>query len=483
LKQISEEPFLKLGSLRLLLALDALLMEGSVSRAAERRGMSTPAMSRLLGQIRDVYGDPIFVRSSRRLIPTPFAEALRQRLRGLAAEAEALLQPEELVSNRPHGNLASWSGTPVVKAAPLATRPSVLLEGEPLPDAFARKLESLGTADDVRKRLAKHIATAGAGIGNSRPLTIGEAEEAFSIILDGKADPVQVGALLSVMNFRGETAAELAGLVRAGQEHIRGNHAPASVVDLDWPAYISPKSRRMPWFLQAALLVAQAGYKVLLHGMDGGGETRGMLVSAAQAIGIPVCTSLAGAVDAISESGIAYLPTAAMSSQLHRLVMLYGLLETRSSVNSLMPLLNPFNASSSLLGVVRPAYRDLHRDAGSLLGCRNLTILGTSRDAPEATPFRSSTLLRLVDGKMEDLFLSAKNEPKAYPLAGMTGLEYWCAVWSGTVRDERAADIIQATASIALLTLTGGDASCYGGCQTKASELWDARRMGIGSRI
>src|SRR3712207_901789 len=86
LKQISEEPFLKLGSLRLLLALDALLMEGSVSRAAERMGMSTPAMSRLLGQIRDVYGDPIFVRSSRRLIPTPFAENLRQRLRALAAE-------------------------------------------------------------------------------------------------------------------------------------------------------------------------------------------------------------------------------------------------------------------------------------------------------------------------------------------------------------------------------------------------------------
>jgi DNA-binding transcriptional LysR family regulator len=68
-----EEPFLKLGRLRLLLALDALLIEGSVSRAAERMGMGTPAMSRLLGQIREVYDDPIFIRSSRRLIPTPFA--------------------------------------------------------------------------------------------------------------------------------------------------------------------------------------------------------------------------------------------------------------------------------------------------------------------------------------------------------------------------------------------------------------------------
>ena len=474
-----EEPSLKLGQLRLLLALDALLMEGSVSRAAERMGMGTPAMSRLLGQIREVYGDPIFVRSSRRLIPTPFAESMRQRIRALAAEAEALLRRQARANDPVTMDPGTWASAPVIEAAPLTTRPSVLLEGEPLPEAFARKLAIIGKADDARKRLAKHIATIGAGIGQSRPLTTSEAEDALAIILDGKADPVQVGALLSVMHFRGETAAELAGFVQAARAHIGSADPGSSPVDLDWPAYISPKSRRMPWFLQAALLLARSGHRILLHGNDGGGNIRGTLVSAARAIGIPICASRAAAVDAIDAHGIAYVPVAALSSQIHCLLSLYSVLETRSSINSLLPLLNPLGAPASMMGVVRPAYRELHRDAGALLACRNMTILGASRDAAEATPFRSSTLLRLIDGKAEDLFVPARSEPKAYPLTGLTSLEYWRDVWTGQIRDERASEIIVSTAGTALLTLSGGSAVRYEVCREKARDLWESRRKHI----
>lgn len=454
-------------------------MEGSVSRAAERMGMGTPAMSRLLGQIREAYGDPIFIRSSRRLIPTPFAESLRQRIRALAAEAEALFQQQE----RPSGGVtidpATWSGPPVIEAVPLTARPSVLLEGEPLPEAFARKLAALGNANDTRKRLAKHIATIAVGMGHSRPLTMAEAKEAFSIILDGEADPVQVGALLSVMHFRGETAAELAGFVQAARNHIGVGDQGSSAVDLDWPAYVSPKSRRMPWFLQAALLLAQSGHRILLHGNDGGGDSKGTLVSAARAIGIPVCESPAAATAALAEQRIAYLPVAALSTQVNGLLSLYSLLETRSPINSLMPLLNPMNAPASMLGVVRPAYRELHRDAGALLGSRDLTILGMSRDAAEATPFRSSTLLRLVDGTAEELFLPALPEPKTYPLTGMTSLEYWRGVWTGAVRDERATTIITTTAAIALLTMQQGDHESLEECQAKARELWEGRKKDL----
>jgi anthranilate phosphoribosyltransferase len=435
-------------------------------------------MSRLLGQIREIYNDPIFVRSSRRSIPTPFAESLRQRVRALAAEAEALLRVPQAESDNAHIDLAIWSGPPVIEAAPLAARRSVLLEGEPAPEDFARKLADIGKAGDGRKRLAKHIATAGAGIGHSRPLTESEAEDAFSIVLQGGADPVQVGALLGIIHFRGETAAELAGFVRASRNHVRASNPALKVVDLDWPSYISPKSRRMPWFLQAAMLVAQAGYGVLLHGLDGGDTARGMLVATAQALGIPVCKSAAEAGAAVAEQRIAYLPVAAVSSQIHRLLSLYGLFETRSPVNSVMPLLNPLDAPAIIMGVVRPAYRELHRDAGTILGCRNLTITGMSRDAAEATPFRSSTLFRTVEGRREELFLSGAVEPKAFPLAGMTSLEYWHAVWTGTVRDERATEIVITTASAALLTVMGAGADQYDHCRTRARELWLARHAG-----
>lgn len=81
--------------MNLLVTLDALLSEGSVVGAAQRLNLSAPAMSRQLARIRHLLGDPVLVRAGRGLVPTPRAEALRERLRGLVTEAEALVRGEE----------------------------------------------------------------------------------------------------------------------------------------------------------------------------------------------------------------------------------------------------------------------------------------------------------------------------------------------------------------------------------------------------
>jgi DNA-binding transcriptional LysR family regulator len=62
--------------LNLLVVFQALVQEQNVTRAAERVGLSQPAMSSALGRLRDALGDPLFVRTSRGMLPTPRAEAL-----------------------------------------------------------------------------------------------------------------------------------------------------------------------------------------------------------------------------------------------------------------------------------------------------------------------------------------------------------------------------------------------------------------------
>ncbi|WP_018683762.1 LysR family transcriptional regulator [Actinokineospora enzanensis] len=79
--------------LNLLVALDALLAEESVSRAAARLGTSAPAMSRTLARIRRVCGDPILVRAGRTLVPTPRALELREEVSAIVARARGLLSP------------------------------------------------------------------------------------------------------------------------------------------------------------------------------------------------------------------------------------------------------------------------------------------------------------------------------------------------------------------------------------------------------
>ena len=74
--------------LNLLVALDALLAERSVTRAAERVGLSQPGMSNTLARLRKLFGDPLLVREGLTLVPTPRAESLRQPV----ADALSLIQ-------------------------------------------------------------------------------------------------------------------------------------------------------------------------------------------------------------------------------------------------------------------------------------------------------------------------------------------------------------------------------------------------------
>jgi len=81
--------------LNLLVALDVLLAEGSVARAAKRLQLSPSAMSRTLARLRETTGDQLLVRAGRSLAPTPRAEALRQSVGQLVDEAAAVLRPVE----------------------------------------------------------------------------------------------------------------------------------------------------------------------------------------------------------------------------------------------------------------------------------------------------------------------------------------------------------------------------------------------------
>jgi DNA-binding transcriptional LysR family regulator len=78
----------------LLLALDALLQTGSVTGAARRTNVSPPAMSHTLSRLRLLVGDPLFVRAGNRLVPTPRALAMSDRVSRAAAEIRALLRPD-----------------------------------------------------------------------------------------------------------------------------------------------------------------------------------------------------------------------------------------------------------------------------------------------------------------------------------------------------------------------------------------------------
>lgn len=79
--------------LNLLLLVDALLSEGSASRAARRLHLSQPAVSQGLKRARETFGDPLLVRHGNRLLPTSRAIALRPEIRAILQRIESVLTP------------------------------------------------------------------------------------------------------------------------------------------------------------------------------------------------------------------------------------------------------------------------------------------------------------------------------------------------------------------------------------------------------
>jgi DNA-binding transcriptional LysR family regulator len=70
----------------LLQLLLAVIEEGSITRAAQRLGVTQSAVSHLLDKLRAIVGDPLFVKSGRGIVPTAHAQALALRARVLLDE-------------------------------------------------------------------------------------------------------------------------------------------------------------------------------------------------------------------------------------------------------------------------------------------------------------------------------------------------------------------------------------------------------------
>ena len=106
--------------LNLLVALQVLMEERNVTRAAERLDVSQPALSKTLQKLRDYFDDELFTQTAHGLIPTPRAEQLGKGLPEAMKLLGDLLEPDEF-------DPATYQGTFRIAMPPLYAE--VLLPG------------------------------------------------------------------------------------------------------------------------------------------------------------------------------------------------------------------------------------------------------------------------------------------------------------------------------------------------------------------
>ena len=81
--------------LNLLITFGALYDVRNVTRAADRLALTQPTVSGMLARLRDLFDDPLFVRTQHGVIPTPRADALAKPIKTMLTDIEALVAPAQ----------------------------------------------------------------------------------------------------------------------------------------------------------------------------------------------------------------------------------------------------------------------------------------------------------------------------------------------------------------------------------------------------
>ena len=310
--------------------------------------------------------------------------------------------------------------------------------------------------------LAEHVRTLGRGPGRSRNLTRDEAADAMRMMLSGDAAPEAVGALLMLMRMKGETAAEIAGLADAAT----GATGALPHVDLDWPSYAAGRTRGQPWFLLSAKLVAQAGYRVLVHGWNG--HDLKVREGLAQ-VGIATAHDADDAARVLDCDGIVYMPLERLNPGLFRLLTLRDVLGLRSCINTVCRMLNPARATASVQGVFHPSYRLLQADAAALLGWQALSVIKGAGGEFECNPAKDVAVFGLrQDRHWEAVTPALRNDTLRLAEASRLRLP---ELWNGARDADFEATLVTNTAALALETLGVRNA------ETTAYTLWKGRHV------
>ena len=324
---------------------------------------------------------------------------------------------------------------------------------------------------------AVFLRTVGRGSNVGRPLDEAEAETAFTMILNDEVEPIQLGAFLLVLRYRTEAPSELAGFVRAARRSCSTD--TRLTVDLDWPSY-ADRHKQLPYFVIAAKLLADAGVRILMHGINGEGPATTR--AAIRILGLPMVSSFREAAQALDHENFAYLPLEAFHPKLASLFELRTTLGLRTPVNSLARELNPAEAPAQIQGVFHPTYLPLHAETALLLGQPSAAIFKGGGGEGQRNPDKPCRTVIINDGQQRELGWPALQDNDGYPWRGEPlDVARLAALWTGDWEDPAPVDAVIGTAAIALHILSL--ASCPDEAETAARSLWAKRdRLSAQSR-
>ena len=318
---------------------------------------------------------------------------------------------------------------------------------------------------------SKFIAILARGKTKQRHLTLEESQEAMEMLVRGQTEREQEGAFLMLMRLMEETPEEIAGFALGTRAAV---HVPTGLqkVDVDWSSYAG-KRRQLPWFVLSALLLAENGIRVFMHGTEGHTPGRIYTRQTLESLGVPISESYESANRQLARTGFAYMPLEVISERLYHMINLRPILGLRSPVHSFTRMLNPFDAPTMINGIFHRGFMDIHAGAAVLLNQPRMCVFRGDGGEAERRPGKTCEVWSVLDGKIsEQRWPAILDDPRQAPDEDMNIADLK-AVWSGELQHAYGEAAI--CGSLAIVLATMGRAKSIVEAEAMAKDFWQNR--------
>lgn len=245
-------------------------------------------------------------------------------------------------------------------------------------------------------RTALHAAIA--DLAHGRELTEARVTEAFDIVMRGDASPVQMSALLLGMRVRGETAAIVAGVVRAMRRAMVHLDVPGADDLVDTCGTGGGTVTTFNISTAAAIVAAGAGARIAKHGNRSFTSKSGS-ADVLEALGVNIDVTPEVMQRALADAGIVFMFAPRMHPAMRHVGPIRSELAVPTVMNVVGPLANPASAGRQVMGVADRARLPVIADALGMLGTVHSLVVHGEPGMDEISPLGATTVIELRDGR------------------------------------------------------------------------------------
>jgi anthranilate phosphoribosyltransferase len=239
-------------------------------------------------------------------------------------------------------------------------------------------------------------------------LTEQEARAAMEEIMTGQSTDAQIGAFLTALRMKGETAQELIGFARVMRERAEPLWTGEAMPVLDTSGTGGDRSGTFNISTAAAFVAAGAGVHVAKHGNRSASSLCGS-ADVMEALGVDIQMPIDRLRRAINEVGIGFLFAQRFHTSMKHVMPARAQLKLRTVFNILGPLANPAAACFHVVGVSSLEIIELMANALQGLGLKHAFVVHGANGLDEVSISSRTYVVEILSDEIRQFMMTAED--------------------------------------------------------------------------